>query len=281
MKEKIISLTKITIGCALYAVGLAVFLQPNEIAPGGFSGMAVIVNYLTQIPTGVLIIIFNIPISIIGYKKLGRFFMSTTIYAIIISSIMIDIFAQKIRFETEPLLGALYGGIFMGIGLGLTFSVGASTGGFDIITKLIRKKSPHLGLGQIMVCMDMGVVMLSAFAFGNINSGLYAAVAIYISSKLIDSVIEGPDLAKLVYIISDHNEEISQEICTTLNRGATMLNGKGAYTKENKNVIICAVRRQQIPKIKKIASNIDANAFMIVTDVREVLGDGFKLATKE
>ncbi|MFI3226300.1 MAG: YitT family protein [Clostridia bacterium] len=281
MNKLLKELVKVTIGCFLYAIGISVFFQPNEIAPGGFSGMAVIVNYLTNVPTGTLLLIFNIPISIVGYKKLGRHFMILTIYAIVVSSVMMNILEQYVVFETEPLLGSLYGGITVGLGLGLSFSVGGSTGGTDIITRLIHKKYPHLGLGQIMILLDLVVVTLGAIVFGTIHSALYASVGLWISSKLIDSVIEGPDLAKLVYIISDHNEQIANEICTKLNRGATLLNGTGAYTKENKNVIICAVRRQQIPRLKRLASEIDDNSFMIVTDVREVLGDGFKLSSKK
>ncbi len=270
-------LAKCTLGCLLYAMGISVFLQPNEIAPGGFSGMAVIINYLTNIPTGTLIILFNIPISIIGYKKLGRHFMIVTIYAVLASSFIMNMLDKIIYFETEPLVGAIYGGVCLGIGLGINFSVGGSTGGSDIITKLIRKSKPHLSLGQIVIYTDVFVIALSAIVFGNINSALYASVAIWISSKVIDSVLEGPDLAKLVYIISDKNPEIAQEICSTIKRGVTLLKGTGAYPNDDKNVIICAVRRQQLPQIKKIASSIDENSFMIVTDVREVLGQGFKI----
>lgn len=281
MKTLIKDLSKITVGCVLFAIGISVFFQPNEIAPGGFSGIAVIINYLTGIPTGTLLFMFNIPITIIGLQKLGRHFMGLTMYAIVVSSAMMNLIEQYIVFETEPLIASLYGGITVGIGLGLAFSVGGSTGGTDIITRLIHKKYPHLGLGQIMVLLDLAVVTASTIVFGNINSALYASVGIWISSKLIDSVIEGPDLAKLVYIISDHNDEIVDEICSKLDRGATILNGTGAYTKDPKNVIICAVRRQQIPKIKKIVSGVDEQSFMIVTDVREVLGDGFKLTSKK
>lgn len=277
MNEILKDLAKCTLGCLLYAVGISVFLQPNEIAPGGFSGMAVIINYLTDIKTGTLILLFNIPISIIGYKKLGRHFMMITIYAVIVSSIMMN-FLEKIEvLETEPLLGALYGGICLGIGLGLNFSVGGSTGGSDIIIKLVRKSKPHLSLGQIVIYTDIFVVALSSLVFGTLNSALYATISIWISSKVIDSVLEGPDLAKLVYIISDKNPEIALEICSTIKRGVTLLKGTGAYTNDDKNVIICAVRRQQLPQIKKIASSIDEHSFMIVTDVREVLGYGFKM----
>ncbi|MFI3115597.1 MAG: YitT family protein [Clostridia bacterium] len=269
-------LAKCTLGALLYAIGISVFLQPNSIAPGGFSGMAVIINHLTNIPTGTLIILLNIPISIIGYKKLGRRFMVITIYAVVVSSIIMNILDNSIAFETEPLIGALYGGVCLGIGLGINFSIGASTGGSDIITKLVRLSYPHLSLGQIVIFTDIFVVALSALVFGTLNSALYATIVIWISSKVIDSVLEGPDLAKLIYIISDKNAEIASEICSTKKRGVTLLKGTGAYTNENKNVIMCAVRRQELPQIKKIASSIDEHSFMIVTDVREVLGQGFK-----
>lgn len=279
MKQKFFDFIKVTFGCALYAFGLAVFLQPNEIAPGGFSGMAVIVNFVTSISTGNIIMVLNIPLMLIGFKKLGKYFMIVTIYNVVLSSLMVDFFIENISITTEPLLAAIYGGILIGIGLGFNFAVGGSTGGIDIITKLIRQKKPHLGIGQIMVIMDLVIISIGALVFENINSALYASISMWISSKLIDSVLEGPDLAKLVYIISNNNEQIAKEICSTLRRGATLLNGTGAYTQDEKTVIICAVRRQQIPQIKKIASSYDTNAFMIVTDVREVLGDGFKASS--
>ena len=275
------SILKITLGCILLAFGISVFFQPNAIAPGGFSGIAILINFLTDIPSGTIIMILNVPLAIFGYKILGKRFMISTIYAIICSSLLINIFSTKIVFRTEPLLAAIYGGILLGSGLGLCFSVGSSTGGTDIITRIIRTYKPHLSIGQIMISLDLIVVIASVIVFQKIDSALYSAIALYISSKMIDSVIEGPDLAKLIYIISDYNEEIGKEIGTKIVRGSTLLNGSGTYTKAAKNVLICAVRRNQIPAVKEIASTIDSNCFMIVTDVREVLGHGFKLGGKK
>lgn len=267
---------KIVLGCVLYALGISVFLQPNLIAPGGFSGIAVILNHITQIKTGTIMLILNIPVAVIGYKKLGKEFMGKTIFCVILSSIFMNIFTIFIDFEVEPLIASIYGGILIGAGIGLCFSVDSSTGGTDIITRIIRNYKPHLSLGQIMILLDIIVIILGVFVFKDINVALYAIITIYISSKLIDSVIEGPDLAKLIYIISNYNEEISLQINEKLKRGSTILYGKGAYTKTTKQVLICAVKRQQIPKIKEIASAIDRECFVIVTDVREVLGYGFK-----
>lgn len=276
-RDVIIDFIKMTIGCLIFAVGVSVFVQPNSIAMGGVSGLAIILNYVTDIPTGTLIIIFNIPLAILGLIKLGHYFMIKTIYVVMLSSVTMNFLEANVSFETEPLLGALFGGIIIGVGCGITFSVGASSGGMDIIAKVVRQKYPHFSLGQINLFIDIGIVTLSAVVFGSINSALYSAIVTYIMSRMVDAVIEGPDHAKMVYIISNNNDEIANEICNKLSRGATLLNGTGAYTKTDRSVIMCAVRRQQIPTVKKMVSSIDDNAFMIVTDVKEVLGYGFKL----
>ena len=277
MKNLLKNMSYITFGCVLYSIGIAVFLQPNSIAPGGFSGIAIIADYLTGIPAGTVMFTLNIPVFFVAYKKLGKYFVITTIYAVIFSSFLINILPQFIKIDTEPLLAAIYGGIFLGLGLGFIFTVESSTGGTDVISRIVRLYKPHLSLGQIMIFVDMTVVIFGIIAFKNINSGLYAIITLYITTKVIDSVIEGQDLAKLVYIISNQNDEIATEIGKTLIRGSTMLSARGSYTKIEKNVLMCAVRRHQIPKVKEIALKYDEQSFMIVTDVREVLGHGFKL----
>ena len=277
MKNLLKNILYITFGCVLYSIGIAVFLQPNTIAPGGFSGIAIIIDYLTGVPAGTVMFALNIPVFFVAYKKLGKYFVITTIYAVIFSSFLINVLPQFIKIDSEPLLAAIYGGIFLGLGLGFVFTVESSTGGTDVISRIVRLYKPHLSLGQIMIFVDMTVVISGIIAFKNINSGLYAIITLYIATKVIDSVIEGQDLAKLVYIISDKNDEIATEIGTKLIRGSTMLSARGSYTKIEKNVLMCAVRRHQIPKVKEIALKYDEQSFMIVTDVREVLGHGFKL----
>lgn len=276
MKNIIKEFLVTTIGATLFAAGFSLFLQPHSIAPGGLVGVSVIVHYLTEIPSGAFIFAMNIPLWILAYTKIGKRFTLTTMYSVTISSFLIDFFAL-INLETEPLLASIYGGILLGLGLGMIFAIGGSTGGTDIITRLIQLYNPHLSIGQVMIFVDLSIVLSGVIIFRSINKGLYAIIALSIMSKVIDMVIEGPDNAKMVYIISDKNEEIAQKIIEEVQRGATILDGHGAYTKAHKNVIICALKVKQIPVMKEVVIKIDPTAFMIVTDVREVLGDGFKL----
>lgn len=277
MKKLFINLLLLSIGCLSYAIGLGVFLQPNSIAPGGFSGIAIILNFMFGLPTGAMLFAMNIPAFLVAYRKLGRYFVLTTIYAVMLSSFFIDFIPQYFTVKSDPILSSIYGGLFLGFGLGINFRVGSSTGSTDIITRIIRLYKPHMSLGQLMILIDVLVVISGVIALGDIDMGLYAIIVLYITSKVIDTVIEGPDLAKLIYIISDKNEEIGQEIGQKLTRGSTLLNGEGVYTKTERKVLMCAVRRHQIPIIKEIALSYDERAFMIVTDVHEVLGYGFKL----
>lgn len=267
---------KCLIGCTIYALGLIVFLQPQAIAPGGFSGLGIIANHLLGIPVGTVMICLNIPLAVIGFIKLGRQFMLWTIASIVYSSALINILEPYITLQTDPLLAAVYGGVLLGLGLGMVFSVDSSTGGTDIITRIIRIYRPNMSLGQIMVMLDVFVIGLSIIMFHSLDSGLYAFIAIYISSKMIDRVIEGPDLAKLVYIVSDKHQEIADAVSEKLVRGSTFLHGTGSYTGAERKVLMCAVRRHQLHELKTIASEIDQDSFMILTDVREVLGFGFK-----
>ncbi len=283
IKLLIKNLVVIIIGSSLYATSLSFFLEPYNIAPGGFTGISVIINFMTGLPSGTLLSVMNVPLYFIAFKKLGKFFAITTIFTVTIASVLIDMLARFYEDNPiilEPFLATVFGGILLGLGLGLVFSVGSSTGGTDIITKVIQVSKPHLSLGQIMMFIDIFVVVWSAFVFGSIENALYATIAIYISTRVIDMVIEGPDNAKMVYIISDYNEIIAKKIVSDINRGATLLEGHGAYTSARKNVIICAMRIKEIPAIKKIVIDIDPNAFLIVSDVREVLGHGFKVGGK-
>lgn len=268
---------KCLVGCTLYAIGLTCFLQPQSIAPGGFSGLGIIANHILGIPVGTVIICLNIPVAIIGFIKLGRSFMLWTMGSIIYSSALINLLEPIVtEFKTDPLLAAVYGGVLIGLGLGLVFSVDSSTGGTDVVTRIIRLYRPDMSLGQIMVILDVIVIGVSIVMFKSLDSGLYAFIAIYLCSKMIDRVIEGPDLAKLVYIVSDKHQEIADAISAKLVRGSTFLHGSGSYTGAERMVLMCAVRRHQLPELKRIASEIDENSFMILTDVREVLGFGFK-----
>lgn len=280
MKELATKLLRISLAAVLYAIGFSVFFEPNNIAPGGFTGISMLISYVTGGQTGVILMCMNIPLWLIAYRKLGKYFMLSTIYAVTLTSALFDVIGSNFAFETDPLLAAIYGAIFFGLGLGIIFAEGSSTGGSDIITQLVRIVKPHMSIGQVMLILDFFVVVASIIVFKNINNGLYTVIALYIVTKIIDMVIEGPDGAKLVYIISKKNDEIAIGIVNDVGRGATILDGHGAYTKEAKDVIMCALRVKQIPELKRRVSEIDNEAFMIVTDVKEVLGHGFKIDGK-
>ncbi|MCX7614267.1 MAG: YitT family protein [Clostridiales bacterium] len=266
----------ITIGSVLYALSFNLFLTPMHIAPGGISGIAIVINYLTLFPVGIMILILNIPLFILSYVKFGGAFLFSSFFATALGSVIIDLTSKIPPFTNDPILASIYGGILMGAGLGLVFDYGATTGGSDILSRLIKLRFPHISMGRMMLCVDFVVITISALVFRNMNSALYAVITLYISSKVIDVIIYGTDYEKLAYIISDKSDEITNKIQEELGRGVTLLYGEGGYTNRQKKVIMCALKRQQSAKAAEIASSIDSYAFVIVVDAHEILGDGFE-----
>lgn len=267
----------ILLGSLIYAISISLFLDPNHLAPGGVSGIAIIINYLIKvIPTGTLILCMNIPLMLIGVWKFGlRFFMST-IVTIVISSLAINGFAYFGPLTTDPLLAALAGGVLLALGMGLIFKVGATTGGTDIIVRLLKLKFKHIKTGKLFLLTDSVVVAASALVFHNIDTALYAAVAVTVSSVVFDMVLYGADSAKLVYIITDKEDIIARRILDELEIGVTYLKGIGAYTGTEKKVILCAMRKHFLPQVQEIAMQEDFCAFLIVTSASEIFGEGFK-----
>ena len=266
----------ITLGSVLYAFSFNLFLTPNHIAPGGVSGIAIVINYLTSFPVGVMILVLNIPLFILSFLKFGGAFLFSSFYATALGSVIIDLTTKIPPFTSEPILSSIYGGILMGAGLGLVFAYGATTGGSDIISRLIKLRFPHISMGRMMLCVDFVVITISAFVFQNVNSALYAIITLYISSKVIDVIIYGTDYEKLAYIISDKSEEISRKIQDELLRGVTLLHGEGGYTNRQKKIIMVALKQQQAAKAAEIVRKIDPNAFVIVVAAHEIFGDGFE-----
>lgn len=264
-------------GCFVFAVGINVFIQPNQIAPGGVSGMAVMLNYLTRIPIGALSLFINIPLLLLALKFLGRRFTGQTVMTVVTLSIMIDYGAIRIpQYEGDAILAALFGGALIGIGLAVVFLRGFTTGGTDVVCRLLQLKFPYVQLGKILMGIDFVVIITSAFVFGRIETALYGMVSVFTSSRMIDSILYGMDTGKLVYIMTTHPEQLSQKIIKDLGRGCTILKSTGAYTKKDSNVLMVAVRRSQYIILKKMALKIDPKSFVIVTDATEVLGEGFK-----
>ena len=271
----------ITLGCVVFALSFKLFLEPSLIAPGGVSGIAIILNHLFPVSTGTIIILINIPLLILGLIKFGHRFILSTAYATILSSVIIDLTAFLSPFTHDPLLAAIYGGLLLGAGIGLVFSRGATTGGSDILVRLIKLKYPHLRMGQIILITDALVVIAAAVVFSDPNVALYSIITIYVQSLVVDAIIYGFDFAEVAYIISDRQDEISARIQTELSRGVTFLSGQGGYTGERKKILMCAVKLRETARLQAIVTELDPQAFVIITRAKEIIGDGFKTRRKD
>ena len=264
-------------GCIIFAIGIYAFIQPNQIAPGGVSGISIMLHYMTGIPVGALSFTINIPLLLLAWKFLGWKFTGQTLMSVVTLSFMLDYVAVLFpQYEGDPLLAALFGGALIGTGLAIVFMRGFTTGGSDIISRLLQLKYPYLQLGKILMVIDLLVILTSAYVFGRIETALYGMVAVFTSSRMVDSLLYGMDTGKLVYIMSCRAVELSERIIEGLGRGCTILKSTGAYTKQDSNVLMVAVRRPQYYILKKMVRELDPKAFIIVTDATEVLGEGFK-----
>ena len=260
----------------LYAAAIALFLDPNQLAPGGVSGIAIILNRLTNLPTGTLILLMNIPLLALGMWKLGWKFVLSTVVAVAASSVFTDLLAPYGPLTTDPLLAACAGGGLLAVGMGILFKLGATSGGTDILIRVIKLKYKHLKTGSLFLATDCCVIAASALVFGDMDLALYAAIATIVSSFCLDLVLYGRDEAKLVYLITDHEKAIADRLMEELEIGVTYLHGQGAYTRDNKKVILCAMQKRLLPKVQEIAMEEDPFVFLIVTSAREIFGEGFK-----
>ena len=264
-------------GGIIYSVAVLLFLTENEISPGGLTGIATILNYLFSLPIGTVVFILNIPLLAAGFIKFGGVFIAKTAVATAVMSLTLDIsglFMPKMKID--PILAALFGGLLMGLGISLFMLRDATTGGTDIIAKLINRKFPHLTVGRLMLAADAAVVGLSALVYKNIESALYAVIAIYASSRVMDLILYGADRGKIIYVITDNAKELSDSIMSLINRGVTLLDVTGAYTGTKRQMLMCTVRRHEVAAVCRLATNCDKNAFIIVGEAGEVLGEGFK-----
>ena len=267
---------KIVLGCALYGVGFQYFLYPNAIIVGGVSGLAMIINYLTRLPVGVMSIVLNIPLFLLAWKKLGFRFIWLSLLGTVLSSAAIDLLSLvPLRLTAEPMLAAVYGGVVKGLGLGLVYAAGATTGGVDICAKLVRQRRPDLPFGTLLLAFDAVVIVAFAGIFQRFDSAMYAIITMFILSKVVDLVLYGLTTSKLCYIISDESDKVKTAIVEKLHRGVTLLRGEGAWSGRDKQVILCVVKRQQIVEIRNLVRGIDQAAFLIITDARDVFGNGF------
>lgn len=264
------------IGSALFALGFAMFLIPNDINTGGISGLAMILWELLGFGSiGTLTLLMNIPLFLIGGLKIGKRFFAGSLIGMVVSSVLIDLFAL-IPFATpEPLIGGLYGGVLCGAGLGMVFMAGASTGGSDILVRLLKKKYRNLPIGSISIMFDAMVVLLTGLVFRDISKALYSGVVVFVCGQVIDAVVYRFDYSRVALIISKEHEKIAKAISDQLDRGATYLHGSGSYTHQNIEVVLAVVRKGQLAELKELVMDIDENAFVIVQEAHQVLGDGF------
>jgi uncharacterized membrane-anchored protein YitT (DUF2179 family) len=291
IRSVFIDLIYIVIGCAITAMAMTVFLIPFKISPGGFAGFATVVFHLTdgKLPVGLVILAVNIPLFIIGIKSVGGRFLIKTLLSTVLFSVLIDVLSPYTQQFVETylwditnsysnanlMLYCIFGGALVGVGLGLVFKAGSSTGGTDLAAQIIHKILPQFTVGVILLVIDGLVVLFAAIAYRSFLLGLYATVTIFITSKVVDTIIQGIQFSKAVFIISNYPDEISDRIMSEIDRGVTGLNGTGMYTKSEKKVLMCVLQRTQIPRLKRLVKEVDPKAFIVTTDVREVLGEGF------
>lgn len=279
----------IIIGAFISGLALDLFLSPYNIAPGGVSGLAMMVNYLSggRIPLGIILILFNIPLLILAYKLIGKDYAIKSIAGSFLYSVFVDLLAPMSKYISDNylrmygtegpdlLLYAVFGGIMLGIGLGIIFRTGASTGGSDIVAQILNRKFPHVSTGKFMLAIDALIVFIAAFVYKSLIFSLYATIAIISSSKMIDIVVEGLNHSKAAFVISERSDEISDKIVNEMGRGVTYLSGAGAYTRKSKNILLCVISNRQILAFKRLIMSIDEEAFVVLSDVSEVLGEGF------
>ena len=277
-KQLLLSYVMITLASALYALGFDWCYAPNQIGFGGITGLAQVINAAVPLLSiGLLVILLNIPLFFLGWRLLGGHLLLSSLYAMFISSVFVDLIAAAIPFAPmDPMLAAIFGGILVGLSLGLIFLQGATTGGTDLAARLLKLRLAWLPMGKLLMGVDLVVIAAAAVAFRNLSSALYGVVSLYISTVVMDMVLYGLDSAKVAYIISSCPDEISAAIFQELERGVTILHGEGAYSGQEKQVLLCAFKQRQIVPLKRLVKERDPNAFLIVCDAHEVLGDGFR-----
>ena len=275
-KKLVFDYAVITIASFVYAVGVTLFLDPNSLAPGGITGIAIILNRLTGLETGTWMMLINIPILLLGVWKFGLRFILSTLYCTVMMSWFTNLLIPVGVATTDPLLASLAGATLMAVSMGWVFKAGATTGGTDIIIKVLRLKVPHLKTGMLFFLTDIVIVAASAFVFQDLDKAMYAGITVIVTSLVLDLVLYGRDGAKLIYIISDHSEKITKRLLEELDLGVTHVQGSGAYSGKEKNVIMCVAKKQIAPKAEDVVREEDPMAFMIVTSATEIYGEGYK-----
>lgn len=271
-----------TVGCAVYAAAVTALLAANEISPGGLTGIATVVQRLTGISSGITLMALNIPILLLGLWRFGgKFIVRTSVVTVILSAFISLAESYIPPVKVDPVLAALFGGIAGGAGLGLVMLRGATTGGVDIVAKLLHRRFPHLSVGRFILAIDAAVILLAAIVYKNFESALYSVVAMYASSRVMDLVIYGADRGRMVWIVTCVPEKLCSEIGSLLRRGVTVLPATGGYTGEARSMLLCTVRPHEVSALHRIVRECDPAAFIIVSEAGEVMGEGFRAIDSE
>lgn len=269
------------LGSALYSLSVAVFTAPNKIAPGGLTGVATILYYAIGTPVGTTMFVLNLPLFLLGFRYIGVRFIGRTVICTALVAVMTDWMSVLPAYHSNLLLAVLYGGVLSGAGLGLIFLRGATTGGSDVASRLLRIRFPYVPMGRMMLLLDILIIGVSAIVFHSLDSALYAVICSFTSSRVIDGILYGADTGRMVLVISDHNDDISRAILNDMERGVTLLKGKGVYTGREREVLLCAVRRSEAAKLRGILRRTDPAAFVIMCEAGEVIGEGFSPISKD
>ncbi len=276
-KRALLDIVVYFIGCGIYSAAVVVFTEPNRISPGGLTGVSLLINYFFSLPVGIVVFLLNVPLLVVGFLRYGGRFIINTAIATAIMSLMLDVAAYVlVPYYTDGILASIFGGIMMGAGLSLVFLRGATTGGVDIAAKLINSRYPFISIGRIILVMDLAVVISSAIAYKNFESALYSVISLYTSSRVIDILLYGTDRGKLIHIVTEKAEQISDSVFREMNRGVTILPAYGGYTGSEKKVLLCAMRPSEVSTFQRIVRAADPGAFIIISDAGEILGRGFK-----
>ena len=269
-------------GGAVFAIGLGCFVGPAQIAPGGVSGLSIIINYLTGLPVGSLNMGINIPLLLLAWRVLGRRFTLKTLRSVFIQSVMIDLVGLWLPvYAGDRIMSALFGGVAIGVGLAPVFMRGSTTGGTDIVSRLIQLRFRHVSIGKLLFMVDTAVLLLSVAVFRNIETGLYGMITIYTSNRILDGILYGLDTGKVVLVISEKNQQIAQQVMDRLERGATFLQAEGAWSGQEKKVLLCVVRAVQCYRVEEIVRAADPDAFLVVMEANQIAGEGFRPITSD
>ncbi|MBR6529807.1 MAG: YitT family protein [Clostridia bacterium] len=281
LKERVMNYLGIALGSIFYAAGVVLFLQPNNMVAGGVGGLSVVIDHYTGIPSGTWVLLLNVPLLILAWWKLGFEYFLNTLLAVGISSVFMNAMLplndllEKGALTTDPFLAAATGGALIALGLGVVFRARGTTGGSDIVARLLKMKYPHMKTGVLILIMDAIVITLSVIAFGEFELGLYSGAGVLIQAWLFDTVLYGSDSAKLVYVVSSNPEELTRRFLGELNVGVTSIRAIGSYTGEERVMLLCAMHKKILPQARVVVREVDPGAFLIVTPATQIFGEGF------